>query len=91
VDRTKSSLMLGVGETADEVRRTLSNLRDVDVDYVTLGQYLRPSDEHVAVERWVPPEEFESHRETALDLGFRDVAAGPFVRSSYRADELYDA
>lgn len=86
---TKSSLMLGVGETEEEVITALEDLREVDVDIVKLGQYLQPSGEHLAVERYVPPEEFDDLEDRALDLGFEFVAAGPFVRSSYRAGELF--
>ncbi len=88
-EKTKSSLMLGLGERREEVVSTLEDLRSADVDVVTLGQYMRPSDEHVEVERWVPPEEFEELEREALEIGFEYVAAGPFVRSSYRAGELY--
>lgn len=86
---TKSSLMLGVGETREEVVEALEDLRSAGVDVVTLGQYLRPSDDHLAIERYVTPEEFDRLEEIALDLGFEFVAAGPFVRSSYRAGELF--
>ncbi|MDY6780468.1 MAG: lipoyl synthase [Halobacteria archaeon] len=86
---TKSSIMLGLGETEDEVLRTLDDLRSVGVDVVTLGQYLQPSDDHLGVEDWVPPEKFDFYEEKALEKGFRFVASGPFVRSSYRAGELF--
>ncbi|MBN9695115.1 MAG: lipoyl synthase [Zoogloea sp.] len=85
---TKSGLMLGLGESDDEVLQTLQDLRAHDCDILTLGQYLRPSAAHLPVERYVPPEEFERWRVRALALGFREVAAGPLVRSSYRADQL---
>ena len=85
---TKSGLMLGLGENDDEVLQTLQDLRAHDCDILTLGQYLRPSAAHLPVERYVPPEEFERWRVRALALGFREVAAGPLVRSSYRADQL---
>src|SRR5262249_26271564 len=80
---TKSSIMLGVGETHDEVLRTLSDLREVGVSIVTLGQYLRPSPAHAPVERYVPPDEFEAYRREAQGMGFLFVASGPLVRSSY--------
>mgnify|MGYP002351557046 FL=1 len=80
--------MLGLGESDDEVLQTLQDLRAHDCDILTLGQYLRPSAAHLPVERYVPPEEFERWRVRALALGFREVAAGPLVRSSYRADQL---
>lgn len=83
---TKSGLMLGLGETLDEVRETLADLRRHDVDMVTLGQYLQPSRHHLAVARFVHPSEFEALREHGEALGFRHVASGPLVRSSYHAD-----
>jgi lipoic acid synthetase len=86
--RTKSGLMLGLGETTQEVIETLADLRQVGCDLVTIGQYLQPSPRHLAVERYVPPEEFDELGRIARALGFRDVASGPFVRSSYHADRL---
>ena len=85
---TKSSLMLGLGETEGEIRETMQDLRRVDVDLLTLGQYLQPTVNHLRVERWVTPDEFENYRKMALEIGFTDVASGPLVRSSYRADNL---
>lgn len=85
---TKSGLMLGLGETVEEILETLSDLRDAGCDLLTMGQYLRPSPKHLPVERYLRPEEFEELKELALGLGFRDVASGPFVRSSYHADEM---
>jgi lipoic acid synthetase len=82
---TKSGLMLGVGETLEEVRATLEDLRAVDCDIVTLGQYLRPSLAQLPVERYVTPEEFEELGAEARALGFRHVESGPLVRSSYHA------
>ena len=87
---TKSSLMLGLGETDDEIRRSMEDLRAHQVDILTLGQYLRPTLNHLPVERWVHPDEFQSYREWGLELGFMEVAAGPLVRSSYRADRILD-
>lgn len=84
---TKSGLMLGLGETRDEVSQTLADLRGAGVDFVTVGQYLRPSDWHLPVERYVPPEEFADIEREAQEIGFKHCAAGPFVRSSYRAWE----
>ena len=84
---TKSGFMLGLGETADEVRALLETLRRADVDIVTIGQYLRPSRENLPVHEYVRPEVFEEHREFGERLGFRHVFSGPFVRSSYRAEE----
>jgi lipoyl synthase len=86
---TKSSLMVGLGETEDEVRSALRDLRDADVDVVTLGQYLRPTKKHAPVVRYVEPAEFERYREAGLAMGFRYVASGPLVRSSYRAAEAF--
>jgi lipoic acid synthetase len=86
---TKSGLMLGLGETAAELRRTLSELLSVGCDFLTLGQYLQPTREHLPVHRFVPPEEFEKLREDALRMGFREVSSGAFVRSSYHAKELF--
>ncbi len=85
---TKSGLMLGLGEGAEEVDRTLADLREAGVSLLTLGQYLRPSPEHLPVARWVPPEEFEAWAERARAHGFREVASGPLVRSSYHAEQL---
>ncbi len=85
---TKSGLMLGLGETTEEVFETLADLREVGCDLITLGQYLRPSPKHLPVDRYLPPEEFEALGKQAKSLGFRDVASGPFVRSSYHADRL---
>jgi lipoic acid synthetase len=87
---TKSGLMLGVGETREGVRQTLADLRAVDCRMVTLGQYLQPSPDHLPVERYVPPEEFDQWRDEALQMGFQEVASGPLVRSSYQARELYN-
>jgi lipoic acid synthetase len=84
--RVKSALMLGLGETRDEVEDALDDLRDAGVEIVCLGQYLRPSERHLAVRRFLPPEEFEGLRAAAEAKGFAWVTAGPFVRSSYEAD-----
>ncbi|EQD67600.1 Lipoyl synthase, partial [mine drainage metagenome] len=86
---TKSSIMLGLGETDPEVAEALADLRAADVDLVTFGQYLRPSAQHRPVARFVPPEEFDAWADRARDAGFAGVAAGPMVRSSYHADELF--
>jgi lipoic acid synthetase len=86
---TKSGLMLGLGETRDEVREVMKDLRGIMCDGLTLGQYLSPSKEHMPVDRYVPPEEFHSLRHEALEMGFTAVASGPFVRSSYRAGEMF--
>lgn len=86
---TKSSLMLGLGETEEEVFATLKDLRSVDCDVVTFGQYLQPTSRHLKVARFVTPEEFERWKVLAESLGFLYVASGPLVRSSYRAGELF--
>lgn len=83
----KSSIMVGVGETFDEVLETLSDLRAAGVDIVTLGQYLRPTPKHAPVERYVEPEEFDRYAAAAREMGFAFVASGPLVRSSYHAAE----
>ena len=85
---TKSSLMLGLGESRDEIFQVLSDLRGADVDILTLGQYLQPTQEHLHVERFYTPDEFAECRDQAYSLGFRHVASGPLVRSSYRAEQL---
>ena len=86
---TKSNLILGMGETPDEVRTALTDLHDAGCDIITITQYLRPSARHHPVERWVKPEEFVEHAAFAEELGFAGVLAGPLVRSSYRAGRLY--
>lgn len=84
---TKSGIMLGLGEDNDEVIQTLHDLRQHDVDGVTLGQYLQPSRHHLPVTRYVTPQEFKKFGEIAKELGFHTVASGPLVRSSYHADK----
>lgn len=86
---TKTSLMLGVGESEREVRQTMRDMRDVGVEAITLGQYLRPSKRHLKVEQWVTPEEFDGWKKEGEDMGFAFVASGPLVRSSYRAGEFF--
>jgi lipoyl synthase len=83
---TKTSLMLGLGETHAEILETMDDLRGIDVDLLTLGQYLRPTVNHLPVERYVTPAEFDTLREAALARGFLECVAGPLVRSSYRAE-----
>jgi lipoic acid synthetase len=85
----KSSIMVGVGETDDEVLETMRDLRNVGVDVVTLGQYLRPSPKHAPVERYVEPEKFDAWARAGKELGFGYVASGPLVRSSYHAAEAF--
>ena len=86
---TKTSIMLGFGETHDEIERTLDDLRAHDVDVVTFGQYLRPTRRHIPVKEYVTPEAFEEWQTIAEGKGFRYVASGPLVRSSYRAGEFF--
>jgi lipoic acid synthetase len=88
---SKSGLMLGLGESAEEVAETLQDLLGVGCRLLTLGQYLQPTRAHLPVARFLPPEEFSGWREKALMMGFSHVASGPFVRSSYHARELYQA
>jgi len=85
---TKTSLMLGLGERDNEIMQTMDDLREVSVDILTLGQYLRPTPNHLAVERFVSPDEFDLYRREGLDKGFLEVVAGPMVRSSYRAEQV---
>jgi lipoic acid synthetase len=84
---TKTSLMLGLGETDEEILQTMADLRAAAVDILTLGQYLRPTPNHLDVERFVTPDQFERYRESALELGFLECVSGPLVRSSYRAEQ----
>ena len=86
---TKSSLMVGFGESQAEIRGAMADLRNAAVDFLTIGQYLRPSGDHPPVEQYVPPEEFAEYEAIGEELGFQYVAAGPTVRSSYRAGELF--
>lgn len=86
---TKSNLILGMGETEDEVHEAMKDLRDAGTDILTITQYLRPTSMHHPIERWVKPEEFVRHSEAAYDLGFPAVMSGPLVRSSYRSGRLY--
>jgi lipoic acid synthetase len=88
--RTKSSLMVGLGETEEEIIAVLRDLRGVDCDIATIGQYLQPTKEHLPVQRWVTPDEFRHYRESALALGFRHVESGPLVRSSYHAERAVE-
>ena len=87
---TKTSVMLGLGETDDEILETLDDLQDNGVDIVTFGQYLRPTVNHLPVQRYVPPEGFARYRRWGLERGFLEVVAGPLVRSSYRAERVLE-
>lgn len=88
---TKTGIILGMGETSEEVVKVMQDLRAVDVDILTLGQYLRPSDSHIALDRYVTPDEFRMLRDIGMELGFRHVESGPLVRSSYHAWEQVQA
>ncbi len=87
---TKSGLMLGLGESREEVIEVMNDLREADCDLLTIGQYLQPSTQHHPVVRFIPPEEFAEYENTGREMGFAEVASSPLVRSSYRAAELYD-
>jgi lipoyl synthase len=88
---TKTGIILGMGETLEEVEIVMRDLREVDVDILTLGQYLRPSDSHIKLDRYVTPEEFRRMRDIGMAMGFRHVESGPLVRSSYHAWEQVQA
>jgi lipoic acid synthetase len=88
---TKSGMMVGLGETREEVVETMTDLRAVQCDLLTIGQYLRPTADHAPVARFYTPKEFEALRDEGMRMGFRHVAAGPLVRSSYHADEQHEA
>ena len=85
---TKTSLMFGLGETEEEILKTFDDIRRTGVDVLTLGQYMRPTVNHLPVEKWYTPEEFEYFKDLAIGMGFLEVASGPMVRSSYRADRI---
>ena len=87
---TKSGLMLGLGETPDELIQVMKDMREHDIDMITLGQYLQPSRDHLPVDRFVHPDEFDEFGRIAKELGFKSVASGPMVRSSYHADQQVD-
>jgi lipoyl synthase len=88
---TKSGIMVGLGETEKEVLDTFQDLLNVGCNILTIGQYLQPTKQHLPVKRFVPPEEFQKLRDEAIRMGFDEVASGPFVRSSYRAKDLFEA
>lgn len=87
--RTKSGFMVGLGESYEEIIRTMRDLRKVDVDFLTIGQYLQPSRNHASIEKYYTPEEFDEFKEIALELGFKHVESGPLVRSSYHAEKVF--
>ena len=82
--------MLGLGETQEEVLNLLADLREVKCDFLTIGQYLQPRSDRLPVVRYVPPDEFEEYRRIAQELGFKGVASGPFIRSSFHASQLFE-
>ena len=84
---TKSGIMLGIGETEDEIKTVLNDMRAVGVDILTIGQYLQPSPKHESVDRWVTPEEFQKWKDYALEIGYGVCESGPLIRSSYHAEE----
>jgi lipoic acid synthetase len=88
---TKTGMILGMGETMQEVIAVMRDLREVDVDILTLGQYLRPSEAHIALDRYYTPQEFRQLYEIGMEIGFRHVESGPLVRSSYHAWEQVQA
>jgi lipoic acid synthetase len=88
---TKTGMILGMGETIEEVEIVMRDLRDVDVDILTLGQYLRPSADHIPIDRYVTPAEFAHLRDAGKAMGFKHVESGPLVRSSYHAWEQVQA
>ena len=87
---TKTSLILGLGETDEEIEQAIDDLIDHKVDILTLGQYLRPTLNHLPVKKWVTPQEFNKYREIGLKKGFLEVVSGPMVRSSYRAEKVLE-
>ena len=88
---TKSGIIVGMGETTEEVLETMGDLREVECDLLTIGQYLRPSPQHLPIDRFYTPAEFNELREAGVTMGFKHVASGPLVRSSYHAGEQHDA
>jgi lipoic acid synthetase len=87
---TKTSLMLGLGETEAEILEAMDDLRAAGVDILTFGQYLQPTANHYPIERYVSPQDFEKYRQWGLDKGFLEVVSGVFVRSSYRAEQVLE-
>jgi lipoic acid synthetase len=86
---TKSGLMVGLGEQYQEIIKVMEDLRAVDCDFLTIGQYLQPSKDRHEVVRFVPPEEFEEYKKAGLAMGFLGVASAPYVRSSFQADKMF--
>ena len=88
---TKSGFMIGLGESREQILKTMKDLRDVDVDFLTIGQYLQPTRNHAEIERYYTPEEFEELKKMALHIGFKHVESGPLVRSSYHAEKVFSS
>ena len=86
---TKSSIMVGIGETWEDLKQTFEDLSRIDVDFLTIGQYLRPSRKHMAVDKYIHPDVFKDLESLALSYNFKYVASGPLVRSSYKAGEFF--
>ena len=84
--KRKSGFMIGIGETKDQILKTMKDLRDVNVDFLTIGQYLQPTKEHAEIKKYYTPEEFDEFQKIGLDMGFQHVESGPLVRSSYHAE-----
>ena len=89
--KTKSGLMIGLGETKGQIINALNDLREAGVDFLTIGQYLQPTEEHMPIAKYYKPEEFSGLKEEALKMGFSKVESGPLVRSSYHAGEIHEA
>jgi len=87
---TKTGIMVGIGETEEEIQRTMRDIRGADVDILTIGQYLQPTREHLPIARWVTPDQFAEYKRFGLEIGFKVVESGPLVRSSYHAEEQAD-
>jgi lipoic acid synthetase len=88
--KTKSGFMVGLGETKEQILTTMKDLRSVGVDFLTIGQYLQPTRQHVEIKRYYTPDEFQEFKRIALNLGFQHVESGPLVRSSYHAEKILD-
>ena len=88
---TKSGFMIGLGESREQILKTMKDLREVDVDFLTIGQYLQPTRNHAEIVKYYTPEEFEEFKKLALDIGFKHVESGPLVRSSYHAEKAFSS
>jgi len=85
--KSKSGFMIGFGETEDQIVKTIKDLKEADVDFLTIGQYLQPTKEHIEIKKYYTPEEFDYFKKIALSMGFKHVESGPLVRSSYHAEK----